>query len=132
MDYSLIKFVEQGDERGSLIALEKLHNVPFDIKRVYYIFETAPNAIRGKHSHKKLEQVLICTSGSCKILLDDGREKVKILLDKKDEGLLIGKNMWREMYDFTSDCVLMVLANEYYNPDEYVRDYDEFLREVKS
>ena len=130
MNYDVIDFVTCGDERGSLIALEKFHNVHFDIKRVYYIFNTTPDVTRGKHAHKELEQVLICTSGSCKILLDDGKEKVEILLDKPEKGLFVGKNLWREMYEFSEGCVLMVLANEYYNPDEYIRNYDEFLKEV--
>ena len=130
MNYKVIDFKSHGDERGCLIALEKFHNVSFDIKRVYYIFNTTSNVTRGMHAHKELEQVLICTSGSCKILLDNGKEKVEILLDKPEKGLFVGKNLWREMYEFSEGCVLMVLANEYYNPDEYIRDYDEFLKEV--
>ena len=130
MNYGIIDFKSHGDERGSLIALEKLHNVPFEIKRVYYIFNTTPGVVRGKHAHRELEQVLICTSGSCKILLGDGTENVEVLLDKPEKGLFVGKNIWREMYDFSDGCVLMVLANEYYNPDEYIRDYEEFLKEV--
>ena len=126
--FYMFDFKTQGDERGSLIALEKLHNVPFGIKRVYYIFDTKPDVIRGKHAHRELKQVLICTSGSCKVLLDDGNEKVEFILDKADKGLFVGKNLWREMYDFSKGCVLMVLASEYYDPDEYIRDYDEFLK----
>ena len=131
MNYEIINFQTHGDERGCLIALEKLHNVPFDIKRVYYIFDTKTDVVRGKHAHRQLEQVLICTSGSCKILLDDGKEKTEVLLDKAEKGLFVGKNIWREMYDFSEGCVLMVLANEYYDPDEYIRDYNMFLKEVQ-
>ena len=132
MDYKIIDFKKNGDERGSLVALESFINVPFDIKRVYYIFDTKPNIARGKHAHRELEQVLICTSGSCKILLDDGKEKIEITLNKQNQGLSIGKNLWREMYDFSENCILMVLASEYYNPGGYIRDYDEFLNEVNA
>ena len=132
MDYKIIEFKKNGDERGSLVALEALSNIPFDIKRVYYIFNTEQNVVRGKHAHRKLEQVLICVSGSCKVLLDDGKEKVEIILDKQNKGLFLGKNLWREMYDFSENCVLMVLADEYYNPDEYIKDYDEFVNEVNA
>ena len=132
MDYKIIEFKKNGDERGSWVALEALSNIPFDIKRVYYIFNTEQNVVRGKHAHRKLEQVLICVSGSCKVLLDDGKEKVEIILDKQNKGLFLGKNLWREMYDFSENCVLMVLADEYYNPDEYIKDYDEFVNEVNA
>lgn len=132
MNYKMINFEMHGDDRGCLIALEKFNNVPFDIKRVYYIFDTKPNVTRGKHSHKELEQVLICTSGSCKIRLDDGVDKVEVLLDKPSKGLFVGKNLWREMYEFSEGCVLMVIANEYYDADEYVRNYDEFLAQVSA
>lgn len=120
-----------GDNRGKLISLEENKNIPFDIKRVYYIFDTQENMVRGKHSHPHLQQVVVCTSGSCKFSLDNGKNKKIVELDSPEIGLFIGENIWREMYDFSSDCVLMVLANEYYNEDEYIRDYEEFLEKLK-
>lgn len=121
-----------GDDRGSLISLEENKNIPFDIKRVYYIYGTQPKTIRGKHSHPKLQQVVVCVSGSCKLSLDDGKEQATIELNNPKMGLFIGENIWREMHDFTPDCVLMVLANEYYDEDEYVRNYEEFRKNFKS
>ena len=126
----IIKFIFQqhGDKRGQLVALEAGHDVPFEIKRVYYMYDTGEGVIRGCHAHKKLDQVLICLKGSCKILLDNGMEKETVSLEKPYEGLYITGNIWREMYDFTPDAVLIVLASEPYNEDDYIRDYDAFLR----
>lgn len=129
-DYELIDFAIKGDERGSLVAFEENHNVPFDIKRVYYIFDTKANVSRGNHAHTTLKQVLICTSGNCKIRVNDGKTQAEFLLNKPDEGLYIGGFVWREMYDFSPDCVLLVLANEYYDEGEYIRNYSEFLSKV--
>lgn len=130
MEIKTNKFQIHGDIRGKLISLEEFKNVPFDIKRIYYMFETTKGVVRGKHAHKSLNQILICVNGSCKILLDDGKDKEVIILDKPDEGLFISNNIWREMFDFTSDAVLMVLASDYYNEDDYIRDYDEFLKYI--
>lgn len=132
MDIKLLKFDIKGDHRGSLIALESLRNIPFEIKRVYYLFGTKEGVRRGYHAHKKLKQVAICVSGSCKFLLDDGIEKVIIELNNPDEGLLIEGLVWREMFDFTPDCVLMVLADDYYNEGDYIRDYKRFLEVVRN
>ncbi|WP_439294392.1 sugar 3,4-ketoisomerase [Lonepinella sp. BR2882] len=117
-----------GDDRGSLIALEQEKNIPFDIKRVYYIFDTKQGVRRGFHAHKALQQVAIAVRGSCRFLLDDGKEKAHILLDNPAQGLLINSFVWREMYDFSDDCVLMVLASEYYDESDYIRNYDEFIQ----
>lgn len=126
--YNIINFKPKGDLSGSLIALEEDVNIPFDIKRVYYIFNTKNNIRRGFHAHKKLQQVLINVSGSCNILLDDGKNKSNIKLDSPNKGLLIKDVVWREMYDFSSDCVLLVLASELYDERDYLRDYDEFIK----
>jgi dTDP-4-dehydrorhamnose 3,5-epimerase-like enzyme len=123
----MLKFDIKGDERGSLIALESLKNIPFEIKRVYYIFGNKNNVQRGFHAHKNLQQVLIAVSGSCKILLDNGKNKQEVLLDLPSKGLLIKDCIWREMFDFSSDCVLLVLANEHYDENDYIRDYNQFL-----
>ena len=130
MKIELINFEIKGDERGSLIALEHNKNIPFQIKRVYYIFGTKDSVRRGFHAHKNLKQVLVCVSGSCKILLDDGKEKTEILLDEPNQGLFIDPMIWHEMFDFSSDCVLMALADDIYDEGDYIRQYDEFLKQV--
>lgn len=131
MEIKLLQFVEHGDERGSLVALEEFKDIPFDVKRVYYIFENAKNVRRGFHAHKELKQVLICVAGACKIHLDNGTETEEVLLDDPRKGLMIESNIWREMYDFTPGAVLLVLASEYYTEDDYIRNYDEFLSYLK-
>jgi len=125
----IIDFNIMGDDRGSLISLEENHNTPFDIKRVYYIFGTKENVRRGYHAHKNLKQIAICVSGSCKFLVDNGTTKEHFLLDSPDKGLLIEGLLWREMYDFSADCVLMVIASEYFDENDYIRDYHLFLKE---
>ena len=124
-------FQQHGDERGQLVALEEFKDIPFEIKRVYYMYDTSEGIHRGFHAHKTLKQILICIHGSCKVLLDNGEEKKIVSLEKPYEGLYIAHNMWREMYDFSPDAVLMVLASEYYDESDYIRDYDEFLNSVK-
>jgi len=128
----LVDFNIMGDERGSLIALEQYCNAPFDIKRVYYIFDTKPNVRRGFHAHKDLKQIAICVSGSCMFHLDNGKKTKEILLNSPDKGLLIEGLIWREMYDFSADCVLMVIASEYYDNNDYIRDYDVFKLQCNS
>ena len=91
------------------------------------MYDTVKGVVRGKHAHKSLEQILVCIHGSCKILLDDGREKKVIPLEKPYEGLYVPNNMWREMYDFSEDAVLMVLASDFYKENDYIRDYDQFV-----
>ena len=131
MNYKMIKFQKHGDDRGQLIALENQKEIPFTIKRVYYMFETGKGVRRGFHAHKSLEQILICTSGSCKIHLDDGTNTTEITLDDPSEGLYIANNLWREMYDFSPDAVLMVLASEVYDERDYIRNYDDFLKFIR-
>lgn len=128
----VVKYVFQphGDERGQLIALEEHTDIPFEIKRVYYMYDTAEGVHRGFHAHKELEQILISVHGSCKVLLDNGREKKVVPLERPYEGVYVSSGMWREMYDFSPDAVLLVLASEPYDEADYIRDYDEFLRSV--
>ena len=125
-----INFQPLGDERGSLVALEGNKSVPFDIKRVYYIFGTKEGVSRGFHAHRNLKQVAVCVTGSCRFVLDNGKQREEVVLDKSTIGLLINDLTWREMYDFSPDCVLMVLASEYYDESDYIRDYNEFLKTV--
>lgn len=125
-----IDFPPLGDDRGSLVALEGNKTVPFDIKRVYYLFETLPGVSRGFHAHKALKQVVICVTGKCKMLLDNGSEKALVWLDSPVKGLLIDNMIWREMHEFSSDCVILVLASEHYDESDYIRKYEEFLKWV--
>ena len=120
-------FESHGDDRGQLVALEEYKDIPFDIKRVYYIYRTEEGVRRGFHAHKNLKQILVCVHGSCKILLDNGKEKETVLLDNPCEGLYIENDIWREMYDFSPDAVLLVLASELYDEADYIRNYDAFL-----
>ena len=123
-----LTFTPHGDSRGQLIAVESLSElVPFAVKRVYYIYDTTPGTIRGKHAHKVLKQVLICLSGACTIECEmpDG-SKSEHRLDWPDRGLLIDGLVWRNMKDFSKDAVLLVLASEHYDEADYIRDYDEF------
>lgn len=121
------QFQQHGDDRGSLVALEAYRDIPFDIKRVYYMYDTKDKVIRGRHAHRTLEQILICIHGSCKIMLDNGADKKVVYMERPYEGLYIPNNMWREMYDFSEDAVLLVMASEIYKEDDYIRDYNEFI-----
>lgn len=114
------------DKYGKLIALESNKDIPFDIKRVYYIYEVESNVRRGFHSHKELEQVLVCVHGSVKILLKTPNEEKIVLLDNPSKGLYIGTDIWREMYDFENETVLMVLASDYYDENDYIRNYKDY------
>ena len=128
---NLIEFPILGDHRGSLIALEATKDIPFDIKRIYYIFGADKTTSRGFHAHKELQQIAICVSGKCRMILDNGKIKEEVWLDSPDKGLLIGNNIWREMHDFSDDCVLLVLASEHYDESDYIRDYEGFLNFIK-
>ncbi len=132
MDASIVELKVFGDERGALISLESGHNVTFDIKRCYYIYGTRVGVRRGFHAHKTLNQLLICLSGQCKIFLDDGATTMDVLLDHPTKALHLSGLTWREMYDFSEDCVLMVLADQYYSEDDYIRNYQDFLKLVNS
>jgi len=132
LNMQVIKYMFQphGDERGQLIALEEFNDIPFRIKRIYYMYDTVEGVRRGLHAHKSLEQILVCINGSCKVLLDNGKEKKVIPLEKPYEGLYIANDMWREMFDFSNDAVLLVLASEVYDESDYIRNYDEFFKMV--
>ena len=131
MNYRLINFEIHGDARGKLVALENNKEIPFEVKRVYYMFDTLPNESRGFHAHKELEQIIIAMDGACRFVLDDGTNREEVLLNRPDVGLYIGKNMWREMHDFSYGCKLVVLASEFYDEKEYIRSYDDFLKSLK-
>ena len=128
----LIDFQVLGDERGQLVSLEQHKNVPFEIKRIYYMYGMKSELPRGFHAHKNLEQVAICINGSCTFVLDDGVNREEIILNSPTVGLYIDNNKWREMYNFSSDCILMVLASELYDESDYIRDYDAFLKRLEN
>lgn len=124
----LIPLVVRGDERGRLVAIEGLSDWPFAIARVYYVYGTTPGTTRGHHAHRALNQLAVAVAGSCTMLLDDGASKVSVRLDDPAVGLTLGSMIWREMSDFSEDCVLMVLADAAYDEADYIRDHDDFLK----
>lgn len=126
---SLLQWIDlpaRGDTRGALVAVEAGSTVPFDIRRVYYIFDTQQGVARGFHAHRRLQQLLVCVSGECRMVLDDGQRREEAWLDSPTRGLLIESFVWREMHDFSPDCVLLVLASEHYEEADYIRDYEQF------
>ena len=125
---NVLNFDVFGDDRGALISLEENINVPFEIKRVYFVFNTSEGIPRGFHAHKDLEQVALCVKGSCRLVLDNGNSRESIILDSPNKGIYIDNSKWREMHDFSEDCVLLVLASKVYDESDYIRDYKEFLR----
>ncbi|MDF7760033.1 FdtA/QdtA family cupin domain-containing protein [Kosakonia cowanii] len=122
----LVELSKKGDARGALVVVEQHKDIPIEIKRVYYMFDTANDVRRGFHAHKKLTQIAIPVKGSCRFLLDDGKNIEHILLDSPTIGLVIEPMVWHEMYDYSDDCVLMVLADDYYDESDYIRSYEDF------
>lgn len=131
---TLVKWIEFrviGDGRGDLVALEGNKNIPFVIKRVYFLKNMKSDHPRGFHAHKKLKQIMICLAGTCQMLLDNGRSKESIQLNSFSKGLVIENMIWHEMHDFSEDCILMILADEFYDEQDYIRDYQEFISLVQ-
>ena len=126
----LINLPNLSDDRGGLVAIEANNTIPFDIKRIYYIFAASKYKPRGFHAHKNLKQLAVCVSGNCRFILDNGAKREEILLDSPTKGLIIESMMWREMHDFSVDCVLLVLASEHYDEADYIRDYAEFKKGI--
>ncbi|WP_312491808.1 sugar 3,4-ketoisomerase [Pseudomonas cremoris] len=116
-----------GDERGQLVVLEAQRNVPFDIKRVYFLMGTRPGVSRGFHAHRELLQAAICVSGQCRMLMNNGLTVEEVILDSSSKAIFIDKMIWHEMHDFSADCVLLVLASDFYNELDYIRSYQEFI-----
>ncbi|MCI0500811.1 MAG: FdtA/QdtA family cupin domain-containing protein [Epsilonproteobacteria bacterium] len=132
MTTTLQEFKVLGDHRGQLVALEANKQIPFEVKRVFYIYGTQDGVPRGNHSHYKTKQFLVSVAGSCKVTLDNGITKESFDLNQPNVGLFQDALIWGTMHDFSSDCVLMVLADEYYDESDYIRDYNKFLKEVKN
>lgn len=127
---SLFKFLNINGKYGDLTPIEEFVDVPFDIKRVYYITKVPQDITRGFHAHRKLHQVLICISGSVKIKVKTPKEENEFLLDNSSVGLYIGPYIWREMYNFSENAVLLVLASDYYSEDDYIRNIDFYMQEA--
>ena len=130
--HKMLYFKENGDERGKLVIIEGIKDVPFDIKRIFYIYGSDRDVIRGCHANRKSEFVLINVCGSSKVKIYDGVKEEIFVLDKPNTGIYIPKMLWKDMYDFSEDSILLVLSSEPYDPTEYIRDYNEFLKEVNS
>jgi dTDP-4-dehydrorhamnose 3,5-epimerase-like enzyme len=128
---SMRSFPNLGDDRGSLVVLNQQQEIPFTVKRVYYIYGTKDEVSRGFHAHKELHQLAICVSGSCRMVLDDGHSRQEILMQSPEVGVDLPPFLWHEMHNFTPDCVLLVLASALYDEDDYIRDYELFKRGIR-
>ena len=128
----ILQFVDLGDERGKLVVIEGSRNIPFDIQRVFYIYGSDDTVVRGQHANRESEFVLINVAGESKVRITNGSEELIVELNKPMMGVYIPKMIWKDMYDFSADSVLLVLASTHYDGEEYIRDYDEYLKEMKS
>lgn len=128
MNAKIIDLPSIRDARGNLSFAENLSQIPFEIKRAYWLYDVPGGESRGSHAHKALQQFIIAASGSFRITLDDGKEKQSFFLNKPYQGLYVPPGLWRDLDEFSSGSVCMVLASELYDPDDYIRDYDEFLK----
>ena len=132
MMYKLLNFNDLGDERGQLVVVEGGMDIPFEIKRVFYIYGSDDTVVRGQHANLDSEFVLINVAGKSKVKITDGTNEEIVVLDKPMKGVYLPKMVWKEMYDFSPDSVLLVLANTHYNGKEYIRDYNDYLKLVKN
>lgn len=125
--YRMLNFKDLGDERGKLVVIEGEEDVPFEIKRCFYMYGTDSKKVRGKHANRESEFVLVNVAGKSKILVTDGSQKVVVELNKPMEGIYLPKMIWKEMYDFSPDSVLLVLASTHFDENEYIRNFDDYL-----
>lgn len=126
MNKYIVELKKIQDSRGTLTVLENLKNIPFEVKRIYYLDKCSEGTARGFHAHKKLKQMAICLAGKCRFIMDDGVSKEEAFLERSDQAILIDPMVWHEMHDFSRDCVLLVLASDFYDEGDYIRDYQEF------
>ena len=126
----VLNFKDLGDERGKLVVIEGNQDIPFEIKRTFYIYDSDSDVVRGQHANRESEFVLINVAGSSKIRITDGKEEFVVELNKPMMGVYIPKMVWKDMYDFSNDSVLLVLASTHYDGKEYIRDYDKYIEEV--
>ncbi len=127
----MIEFPQKGDDRGHLVIVEGNQDIPFEIKRVFYIYGSDKDVIRGKHANYNTEFVLINVAGTSKVKVDDGTEQKIFSLDRPHTGIFLPRMVWKDMYDFSEDSVLLVLASEHYDETEYIRSYSEYLEIMK-
>ena len=127
----ILDFPDLGDERGNLVVVEGGSAIPFDIQRIFYIYGSDDEVVRGKHANLRSEFVMINVSGTSRVKVDNGHESRVIELDRPRMGLYLERMVWKEMYDFSPDSVLLVLSNEHYDPEEYIRDYDNYLKMLR-
>lgn len=131
-EVKMLEFPQRGDERGHLVIVEGIKDIPFDIKRIFYIYGSDKDVVRGQHANKKSEFVLINVSGSSKVRVKDGNGNEAIYcLNRPHTGIYLPKMVWKDMYDFSEDSVLLVLSNEHYDSEEYIRHYESFVKMVK-
>lgn len=128
----VISFKELGDERGNLIVIEGNQDIPFEIKRVFYMYGSDATVVRGQHANRKSTFILVNVCGTSKVRITDGVSEEIINLDKPRTGVLIPPMIWKDMYDFSKDSVLLVISDEHYDGTEYIRNYEEYLKEVTS
>lgn len=127
----MLEFPQRGDERGRLVVVEGMQDIPFDIKRIFYIYDSNTEVIRGQHANRKTEFVLINIAGKSKVKVKDGRGNEAVYsLDRPHTGIYLPRMVWKDMYDFSEDSILICLASEHYDPTEYIRDYDEYVKEI--
>lgn len=131
-EIKILQFDELGDERGHLVVVEGKNSIPFDIKRIFYIYGSDKDVVRGQHANKESEFVLINVSGTSKVRITDGNDEIIVTLNKPNMGVYLPKMVWKDMYDFSEDSVLLVLANTYYDGKEYIREFDEYLNIMKT
>ncbi len=127
----LLSFDDLGDERGKLVVIEGGQAIPFEIRRVFYIYGSDESVVRGQHANRESEFVLINVAGTSRVKMSDGDEEVVVELNRPMMGVYIPRMVWKEMYDFSPDSVLLVLASTHYDGSEYIRDHDEYIREIK-
>jgi hypothetical protein len=121
-----------GDNTGKLVSIESKKNIPFNIERIFYIYGTSGDSIRGKHANKNSQFVMVCLNGSVKVMVDDGKNKEEVLLNNPFSAIFIPKMTWKEMYDFSTDCILLVISDCVYDSEEYIKNYDLFLEVVSN
>lgn len=126
-----LNFRVNGDDRGNMVVVEGGQAVPFDIKRLFYIYGTDTEAVRGQHANRNSDFAMVCVCGSCKVKITDGTSEAVVCLDEPMKGIYIPKMLWKDMYDFSEDAVLLVMASTHYDANEYIRDFDSYCREMQ-
>ena len=127
----IFQFKDLGDERGNLVVIEGGIDIPFELKRVFYIYGSECDVVRGQHANRRTEFILINVSGKSKVRITDGKEEYIVILDKPRMGVYIPPMIWKDMYDFSEDSILLVLCSEHYDADEYIRNYEEYISEIR-